>query len=200
MRTQRLLMRRWQPADRAPFAALNADPQVMAHFPHPLDRAASDALVDRIEAGFADHGFGMWALERLDTGEFIGFTGLARVRFDEHFTPAVEVGWRLCRAAWRQGFATEAGRQALTVGFGEYGLAEIVSFTATGNAPSRAVMHRLGMVRDPTGDFEHPAVPAGHPLRRHVLYRISRSDRDEASGAPEASGAATGHRAGRADP
>jgi RimJ/RimL family protein N-acetyltransferase len=176
MRTQRLAMRRWLPADRAPFAAMNADPQVMAHFPQPLDRAASDAFVDRIEAGFAAHGFGLWALERFETGEFIGFTGLAPVRFDEHFTPAVEIGWRLCRAAWGRGFATEAGRQALAAGFDDHGLAGIVSFTATGNAASRAVMHRLGMTRDPAGDFEHPAVPAGHPLRRHVLYRLSRSD------------------------
>jgi ribosomal-protein-alanine N-acetyltransferase len=182
MRTQRLLMRRWQPADRAPFAAMNADPEVMAHFPNLLDRAASDAFVDRVEAGFAEHGFGLWALQRLETAEFIGFTGLNVVRFAEHFTPAVEVGWRLCRAAWGQGLATEAGRQALAVGFGDHGLAEIVSFTATGNAASRAVMHRLGMTRDSAGDFDHPSVPAGHRLRRHVLYRLSRSDWQRAAG------------------
>lgn len=174
--TQRLVMRRWQAGDRAPFAAMNADPEVMAHFPGPLDRAASDAFVDRIEAGFAEHGFGLWALARLDTGEFLGFTGLSVVRFTEHFTPAVEVGWRLRRSAWGQGFATEAGRQALAVAFGDLGLSEVVSFTATGNAASRAVMHRLGMTRDPDGDFEHPAVPVGHSLRRHVLYRIGRSE------------------------
>ncbi|HST46323.1 MAG TPA: GNAT family N-acetyltransferase [Jatrophihabitans sp.] len=182
MRTRRLAMRRWQAADRAPFAALNADPEVMAHFPNLLDRAASDAFVDRIEAGFEANGFGLWALERLDTGEFIGFTGLSVPGFAAHFTPAVEVGWRLCRAAWGQGFATEAGRQALAVGFGSYGLAEIVSFTATGNAASRAVMHRLGMTRDPASDFEHPSVPAGHRLRRHVLYRIDRSGWQDPSG------------------
>ncbi|HEV2885719.1 MAG TPA: GNAT family N-acetyltransferase [Jatrophihabitans sp.] len=175
MRTARLAMRRWQASDRERFAALNADPQVMAYFPAPLDRVASDAFVDRIEAGFEANGFGLWALERLDTGEFIGFTGLNLARFEAHFTPAVEVGWRLCRQAWGHGFATEAGRQALTVGFSEYGLAEIVSFTAVGNAASRAVMRRLGMSRDPAEDFEHPALPPGHPLRRHALYRLSRS-------------------------
>ncbi|MDQ1744546.1 MAG: hypothetical protein QOE23_2885 [Pseudonocardiales bacterium] len=175
MRTERLLMRRWQPSDRAGFAALNADPEVMAHFPAPLDRAASDAFVDRIEAGFEANGFGLWALQRLDTAEFVGFTGLSVPGFRAHFTPAVEVGWRLCRAAWGQGFATEAARQALRVGFESFGLAEIVSFTATGNTASRAVMRRLGMVRDPADDFDHPALPAGHRLRRHVLYRISRA-------------------------
>ena len=198
MRTERLLMRRWRPADREPFAALNADPQVMAHFPGPLDRTTSDAFVDRIEAGFDANGFGLWALERLDTGEFIGFTGLAIPSFQAHFTPAVEVGWRLCRSAWGHGFATEAGRQALTAGFSEFGLAEIVSFTATGNAASRAVMRRLGMSRDPAGDFDHPALPPGHRLRRHVFYRLSReaflapTDFAPADFAPAGTGARAG--------
>ena len=180
MRTRRLLMRRWLPGDRAPFAALNADPEVMAHFVKPLDRAASDAFVDKIEAAFEANGFGLWALERLDTAEFIGFAGLSVPKFSAPFTPAVEVGWRLCRTAWGQGFATEAGRQALAVGFGEHRLAEIVSFTATGNAASRAVMRRLGMRHDEADDFDHPAIPAGHPLRRHVLYRVSRADVESA--------------------
>ncbi len=175
MRTERLLMRRWRDADRAPFAALNADPEVMAHFPHRLDPAASDAFVAKIEAGFEANGFGLWALERLDTAEFIGFTGLSVPKFTAHFTPAVEVGWRLCRAAWGQGLATEAGRQALAVGFDTYRLAEIVSFTTTGNTASRAVMRRLGMVEDRDGGFEHPSVPVGSPLRRHVLYRMDRA-------------------------
>jgi ribosomal-protein-alanine N-acetyltransferase len=183
MRTERLLMRRWQPADREPFAAMNADPEVMAHFPAALDRAASDAFVDRIEAGFEAHGFGLWALQRLDTGEFVGFTGLSICRFQARFTPAVEIGWRLSRSAWGHGFATEAARQALRVGFQEHGLAEIVSFTATGNAASQAVMRRLGMRRDPAEDFDHPAVPPGHRVRRHVLYRLSRDDWQAAVGA-----------------
>jgi ribosomal-protein-alanine N-acetyltransferase len=188
MRTERLLMRRWRESDRERFAALNADPRVMEHFPATLDRAASDAFVERIEAGFQAHGFGLWALERLDTGEFIGFTGLSVARFQAHFTPAVEVGWRLCRQAWGHGFATEAARQALTAGFEEFGLEEIVSFTATGNAASRAVMHRLGMSRNPAEDFEHPALPPGHPLRCHVLYRISRAGFTARSGPKPPSG------------
>lgn len=176
VRTERLVMRRWQESDREPFAAMNADPVVMAHFPAPLDRAASDAVVDRLEAGFEANGFGVWALERIDTGEFIGFTGLNVPRFEAPFLPAVEIGWRLCQAAWGQGFATEAARQALRVGFGEYGLAEIVSFTATTNTASQAVMRRLGMRTDPGEDFDHPAVPVGHRVRRHVLYRLSRAE------------------------
>jgi ribosomal-protein-alanine N-acetyltransferase len=186
VRTERLVMRRWQPADREPFAAMNADPEVMAHFPATLDRAASDAVVDRIEAGFEVNGFGMWALERIDTGEFIGFTGLNVPRFGVPFLPAVEIGWRLCRPAWGQGFATEAARQALRIGFEEYRLAEIVSFTAIENAASRAVMRRLGMRHDPDGDFEHPAVPVGHRLRRHVLYRLARTDFAAATGGDRA--------------
>jgi RimJ/RimL family protein N-acetyltransferase len=169
-------MRRWQASDREPFAAMNADPAVMAHFPAALDRAASDAFVDRIKAGFEANGFGLWALERIDTGEFIGFTGLNVPRFQAPFLPGVEIGWRLCRPAWGHGFATEAARQALRVGFGQYRLAEIVSFTAVGNAASQAVMRRLGMRTDPAEDFDHPAVPSGHPVRRHVLYRLSRAD------------------------
>jgi len=169
-------MRRWQPSDRDGFAALNADPEVMAHFPATLDRAASDAFVEKVEAAFEANGFGLWALERIDTGEFIGFTGLNVPRFEAHFLPAVEIGWRLCRPAWGLGFATEAARQALRIGFEEHRLAEIVSFTAAGNAASRAVMRRLGMRHDPAEDFEHPAIPAGHRLRRHVLYRLARAD------------------------
>ena len=182
MRTERLVMRRWQEGDRERFAAMNADPEVMAHFPATLDRAASDAFVDRIEAGFEANGFGLWALERVDTGEFIGFTGLSIPGFAAHFLPAVEVGWRLSRPAWGHGFATEAARQALRVGFERYQLPEIVSFTASGNTPSRAVMRRLGMRHDPAEDFDHPALPPGHRLRRHVLYRLRRAEWDAGAG------------------
>lgn len=174
MRTERLLMRRWRDSDREPFAELNADAVVMAHLPAALDRAASDALVDRIEAGFEEHGFGLWAVERLDTGAFIGFVGLSVPRFDALFTPAVEVGWRLARSAWGQGFATEAAGRAVAAGFEQFGLDEIVSFTTRTNLVSQAVMRRLGMTTDPAEDFDHPALPAGHRLRRHVLYRLRR--------------------------
>ncbi|GAA2382654.1 GNAT family N-acetyltransferase [Nonomuraea africana] len=172
METDRLIMRRWRESDLAPFAAMNADPEVMEHFPATLSRAESDALVDRIERGFDEHGYGLWALEVRSTGAFIGFTGLALQTFEAAFTPAVEVGWRLARPAWGHGYAIEAARAAVGHGFGAAGLGEIVSMTAMTNVRSQAVMRRLGMTRDPADDFDHPRVPAGSPLRRHVLYRL----------------------------
>ena len=172
LRTDRLLLRPWRPEDRVPFAALNVDPEVMEHFPARLTRAQSDAFVDRIEAGFAEHGFGLWAVEVQATGEFIGFTGLAVPLFDAPFMPAVEIGWRLARPAWGHGSASEAARRALAVAFTDYGLAEVVSFTSVANVRSQAVMRRIGMTRDPAGDFDHPRVPANHRLQRHVLWRI----------------------------
>ena len=174
LRTERLLLRTWRDADREPYAALNADPVVMEHFPAPLSRGESDAHVDRILAAFDEHGWGLWAVERADTGRLVGFTGLAVPRHPLPFLPCVEVGWRLARSAWGHGFATEAAREALRVGFDEVGLDEVMSFTAVGNTRSRAVMERLGMVHDPADDFDHPALPVGHPLRRHVLYRLRR--------------------------
>jgi len=173
LRTERLLLRRWRQADRAPFAALNADPEVNRYLTGPLDRDASDDLVVRIEAGFELHGFGLWVLELRESGEFAGFAGLSVPPFEAHFTPAVEVGWRLARPAWGHGYATEAGRAALEFGFGPAGLGEIVSMTAVGNVRSRAVMERLGMRRDPADDFEHPNLAAEDPLSAHVLYRIA---------------------------
>lgn len=172
LRTERLLLRRWRGADRAPFAALNADLEVNEFLTGPLERVESDALVAGIEAGFGRHGFGLWAVERRADGEFLGFAGIAPVPFEAPFTPAVEVGWRLARPAWGHGYATEAARAALRFGFAEAGLEEVVAMTAVGNARSRAVMERLGMSRDPRDDFEHPRLPPGDPLRPHVLYRI----------------------------
>ncbi len=151
---------------------MNADPEVMRHFPAVLSRAQSDEMVERLRAGLSARGWGLWALERLDTGDMVGFTGLAVPRFEAHFTPAVEIGWRLSRPGWGQGFATEAARAALDVAFGEVGLAEVVSFTTAGNSRSRAVMARLGMTHDADDDFDHPGVAIGDPLRRHVLYRL----------------------------
>ena len=170
--TERLVLRGWRDDDRDAWAAMNADPVVMRYFPHPLTREQADAMVDRVNATLEAQGWGLWALERVDTGELIGFTGLAVPGHDLPFRPCVEVGWRVARSAWGRGFATEAAREALRVGFDEVGLAEVVSFTSVLNTPSRAVMERVGMTRDPAGDFEHPAVPEGHPLRPHVLYRI----------------------------
>ncbi len=145
----------------------------MRHFPAPLTRAQSDALVDRIVAGFEQYGWGLWALEEQATGRFLGFTGLAPVTLEAPFAPATEVGWRLRRDAWGQGFATEAAQAARAFAFAPDGLAlaAVVSFTAHGNERSRAVMRRLGMTHDPADDFERPALPDGHPLRCHVLYR-----------------------------
>ena len=171
LRTDRLLLRRWRDGDRAPFAALNADPAVMEYFPSPLKRADSDAFVDRIEAGFEERGYGLWALEVEQTGEFIGFTGLSVPRFEAPFMPAVEIGWRLARSAWGHGYATEASTEVLRYAFSDLALAEVVSFTSVGNARSRAVMERIGMTHDPADDFDHPLLPHGSPLRRHVLYR-----------------------------
>jgi RimJ/RimL family protein N-acetyltransferase len=174
LRTNRLLLRRWQASDRAPFAELNADPEVMRYFRGTLDREASDAFVDRIEKAFDELGYGLWAVEVLATGRFIGFTGLALHTFEAHFTPAVEVGWRLARSAWGHGYATEAARAAVDFGFDTVGLDEIVSMTTETNLRSRAVMERIGMTRRPADDFEHPSLPEGHPLRPHVLYRIAK--------------------------
>jgi ribosomal-protein-alanine N-acetyltransferase len=179
LRTDRLLLRRWRGADRRPFAILNADPEVMAHFPEPMMRAASDQMVDRIEAAFDRDGFGLWAVEVVATGRFIGFAGMNEVGFTAHFTPAVEVGWRLAREAWGHGYATEAARAALGFGFDTVGLAEVVSFTSTTNTRSQAVMRRLGMTHDPADDFDHPRLPEGHRLRRHVLYRLTPPQLDD---------------------
>jgi RimJ/RimL family protein N-acetyltransferase len=172
LRTPRLLLRAWREADLEPFAALNADPGVMEHFPAVLSRAESDALVERIRGGFDERGWGMWAAEETSTGEFIGFIGLNVPGFEAPFTPAVEIGWRLAAAFWGQGLATEGARAALAFGFDELGLDEIVSFTTTTNERSERVMRRVGMTHDPADDFDHPALRVGHPLRRHVLYRI----------------------------
>lgn len=172
--TDRLLLRQWQDSDYEPFAALNADPAVMEHFPAPMTREASDGFVDRIRADLDRRGFGLWALEVRETGEFIGFTGLSVPSFEAHFTPAVEVGWRLSKGAWGNGYATEAALASLSYGFGPAGLEEIVSFTATPNIPSQRVMQRIGMTHDEAGDFDHPRLEPGHRLERHVLYRITR--------------------------
>ena len=174
LRTARLRLRRWREEDREPFAKLNADAEVMRHFPGTLSRAESDAMAQRIEAHFEQHGFGLWALEVTGGPHFIGYTGLAHPGFDAPFMPRVEIGWRLAREHWGQGYASEAARCALGFAFQELNLPEIVSFTVPANVRSWKVMERLGMTHDPRDDFDHPRLPEGHPLRRHVLYRISR--------------------------
>jgi RimJ/RimL family protein N-acetyltransferase len=173
--TERLVLREWRDEDREPFARLNADPRVTEFLPRALDRAESDALVDRIVAHWSDDGIGLWAVEVRQDGTFVGFTGLSLPGFDAPFMPAVEVGWRLAPEAWGRGYATEAARAALAFGFEARVLGEIVSFTVPANVRSRSVMERLGMTRDPADDFDHPRLPPGSPLRRHVLYRLSRA-------------------------
>ncbi len=173
--TPRLVLRAWQDADREPFAALNADPVVMEHYPTPLTREQSDGLADRLAADVAQRGWGLWALE-IRAGErtgFAGYTGLTIPDWPAPCGPCVEVGWRLAHWAWGHGYATEAARAALGVGFRELQLPEVVAFTSQGNRRSRAVMERLGMRRDRAADFDHPRLPAGHRLSRHVLYRLA---------------------------
>ena len=177
IRTDRLLLRRWRDEDLVPFAELNSDPEVMTYMPALLDRPESDALATRIREQFDHRGFGLWAVEVPEVAPFIGYVGLSVPRFTAAFTPCVEVGWRLARAHWGQGYATEAARASVTFGFDHVGLEEIVSFTVPANSRSIAVMKRIGMRRDPADDFDHPSLPASHPLRRRVLYRLTCTSR-----------------------
>jgi RimJ/RimL family protein N-acetyltransferase len=178
LRTERLVLRNWRAADLEPFARLNADPRVMEHFPALLKRAESDVLAARIRAHLEERGFGLWAVEVCGVTPFAGFIGLSVPSFEAHFTPCVEVGWRLAAELWGRGYATEGARAALDFGFGRLELGEIVSFTVPANLRSRQVMERLGMRCSPNDDFEHPELPTGHALRRHVLYRVARAGRE----------------------
>jgi RimJ/RimL family protein N-acetyltransferase len=172
LETPRLLLRRWRDDDRDAFAALNADPVVMELFVSPLTREESDDFVDRIEAHFDEHGWGLWAVEVKQSGAFAGFVGL----WPPSWAPSLtEIGWRLAREHWGQGYATEGARAVLDDGFARLGLDEIVSFTTVTNVRSQRVMQKLGMTRNPADDFEHPNVPEGHPIRPHVLYRLRRA-------------------------
>jgi RimJ/RimL family protein N-acetyltransferase len=174
LRTSRLLLRPWRSEDLPAFAAMSADPRVMEFFPKILDRTESDAVAARFAAHFERHGFGWWVVEVVGVADFIGFTGLGVPRFDAHFTPCVEIGWRMARDYWGCGYATEAARAAVEFGFLSERLKEIVSLTVPTNLRSRRVMERLGMTHSPADDFDHPSLPESHPLRRHVLYRLSR--------------------------
>jgi RimJ/RimL family protein N-acetyltransferase len=172
MDTERLLMRRWRESDREPFARLNGDPETLVFFPSTLTRQESDALVDRIEARFAEHGYGLWALEVKQTGQFIGFTGLSPLPANVPHGGGMEIGWRLARDAWHQGYASEAARAARDAAFDGIGLGELWSMTAVLNTPSQAVMRRIGMTE--ATRFEHPGVPEGSPVRPHVMYHLVR--------------------------
>lgn len=173
LRSERLLLRQWQERDLEPFAELNADAEVMRYFPTTLAREESDVLATAIRRGIEKQGWGLWAVEVIDGASFIGFVGLNEPSFEAHFTPTVEVGWRLAREHWGRGYATEAGQAAIEFGFGELALNQIVAMIGTGNSRSKRVAERLGMTRDPADDFDHPRVPPG-PLRRHVLFRLDR--------------------------
>jgi RimJ/RimL family protein N-acetyltransferase len=170
--TDRLVMRRWRDSDRAPFAELNGDPQTLIYFPQTFDRQASDALIDRAEANFEALGYGLWALELKDSGEFIGFTGLGPMPDDVPGAGGVEIGWRLARRAWHHGYATEAAAAAARDAFDRVGLPELWSMTAVLNEPSQAVMRRIGMTE--VARFTHPRVPDGHVLKPHVTYHLAR--------------------------
>ncbi len=170
--TARLQLRAWRAEDLAPFAALNADPEVMQFMPARLSRADSDAFAAACQGQLERDGFGLWAVEVRGTAPFIGYVGLKAPSFVAPFTPCTEIGWRLARASWGHGYATEAARACLEFAFASLALPEVVSFTVPANRRSRAVMQRLGMSEDTDGAFEHPRLPAGHPLRHHLLYRI----------------------------
>lgn len=175
LRTDRLVLRRWRDSDRAAFHDLNADPQVMATIGPPMSRSQSDAFLNRIEHHFDEHGYGLWCVD-VD-GEVVGFTGLHHPWFRD----GIEIGWRIRSEYWGRGLAPEAAAEVLRFGFDEVGFDEIISFTAVTNSNSRRVMDKIGLVRDPDGDFDHPGVPVGDPLRPHVLYRLA-ADRWRAVG------------------
>lgn len=175
-RTPRRLLRPWREEDLPAYAALNADPEVRRWFPGTLTREQSDTEAARLQQHIAAYGFGFRAVEAPGVAPFVGFVGLKRVHFAAPFAPTVEAGWRLAREQWGKGYATEAARAALAHGFGPLGLAEVVAFAVPGNLASRRVMERVGMRRDPGDDFDHPALPEGHPFRRHVLYRAGRNE------------------------
>ncbi len=174
--THRLTMRRWKDSDLEPFAALNADPIVMKHFPKVSTLEETKGMIERIEARFEKNSFGLWAVELTSTKEFIGFVGLQRPSFDAHFTPCVEIGWRLAKEFWGKGYAPEAARVALKYGFETAGLDQIVSMTTTTNINSITVMKKIGMKTNPDENFPHPLLEDGHPLQLHVLYRLSKNE------------------------
>ena len=174
--SNRLRLRAWRDEDLEPFAAMSADPQVMRFFPSTLTRSESNALAERIRRHFDKYEFGLWAVEVMDVASFVGFVGLAVPSFEAEFMPSVEIGWRIAKPHWGMGYATEAAKLAIEYGFTKLQLPEIVSFTVPENSSSRRVMEKVGMRHCPDEDFDHPALPEGHALRPHVLYRLSQSD------------------------
>ena len=172
--TERLILRTWREEDRAPFAAMNADPVVMQHYPETLTEAESNAIVDRLEQTYAETGMTLFAVEEQASGRFIGMIGLKPVADQLPIAPAIELGWRLAADVWGQGLATEGARAVVRLGFDEFGLDRLLAFTTPRNAASRRVMQKIGLVRDTQADFDHPALPPDHPLLRHVVYSVDR--------------------------
>jgi ribosomal-protein-alanine N-acetyltransferase len=169
--TERLILRCWKASDREPFAALNANPEVMRYFPSTRTREESDKMVNAVEQIIAEKGWGLWAVEEKRSGAFIGFVGLNIPGYELPFAPVIEIGWRLDKPFWGKGYAPEAAQKALEMGFEQFGMKEIVAFTALENLPSQRVMEKIGMTR--CEEFDHPMLAENHPLRRHILYRIS---------------------------
>lgn len=172
LRTPRVLLRQWKDSDSDAWAAMNADPQVRRYFPAVLSRTEAQAEADRIRSAIAQRGWGMWALEVPGVHSFAGFVGLNVPGFEAPWMPAVEIGWRLACAAWHKGYATEGAAAALNFAFTHLELPQVVAMSVPANAPSHNVMERLGMLRDPGADFDHPRVPIDSPLKRHILHRI----------------------------
>jgi RimJ/RimL family protein N-acetyltransferase len=175
--SEKLVLRQWKEADLEPYAAMNADPEVMRYFPAPLTREETAASLERLRRAIDERGWGLWAVEV--NGMFAGFTGLNSPSFSAHFTPCIEISWRFRREFWGRGLASRAAREALRFGFDSLKLAEIVAFTATTNLRSRKLIERLGFERDVGADFAHPSIPEGHVLRRHVLYRLRAAGRHD---------------------
>lgn len=174
--TERLILRSWREEDKEPFARMNANPEVMRYFPKTQTRSESDAVVERFKAHQEKYGYCFWAVEEKQSGDFIGFVGIFNSPFEAHFTPCVEIGWRLDPKFWGKGYATEAAHASLKYGFDEVGLDEIVALTTHNNKPSMAVMERIGMTREKSDDFNHPGLDVSHPLQPHVLYRLRREN------------------------
>lgn len=176
IQTSRLILREWQEKDLEPFAKLNADPRVREFFPGLMSREESDRSVKLMSDHIAKYGWGFWAVSLRESDAFIGLIGLQNVHFEAHFTPAVEIGWRLAFDHWGKGYATEGAKAALAYGFETLNLNEIVSFTAVENMRSRHIMEKIGMHHESKDDFDHPKIPEGRPLRRHVLYRLKQTE------------------------
>ncbi|MFT3927077.1 MAG: GNAT family N-acetyltransferase [Myxococcales bacterium] len=175
LHTERLVLRPWRESDLEPFARLNADPEVMRYLPGQLSREESETLMQRLQDHIRAHGYGLWALEERDGAPLVGFVGIVHAVFEAHFTPCIEVGWRLARHAWGKGYATEAARESLRFAFDALSQQEVLAYTVPPNLASRRVMDRIGMTHDASGDFDHPRLPPGHPLRPHVLYRLPKA-------------------------